>query len=302
MTARGLCDEVRRHCAAVATSARWVHIDVEAAGPTSGVAGLDPATYLLDAPPEEVARYVLIVDAINFGSGWFPTLRPYGEPVTDAIARRLTAHARRRGCWTAAELRALDTREVASVLEQDPTHELMGLYAQALHQLGAWLGERTALDAIAAADGSADRFAAALADGMPFFADRGFYKRAQITANDLVLAGVAAFADVDRLTIFADNLVPHVLRTDGILSYEPQLADAVDGGLLLPAGGEQEREIRACAVHACELLARRAGVPPRTLDNWLWNRGTQPPYSDRPAHLTRTVFYYPPTPTGRNVI
>jgi Potential Queuosine, Q, salvage protein family len=36
----------------------------------------------------------------------------------------------------------------------------------------------------------------------------------------------------------------------------------VDAGLLLPAGGEWEREIRACAVHACELLARRIGVPP----------------------------------------
>jgi hypothetical protein len=248
--------------------------------------------HLLDASAEDVARYVLVMDAINFGSGWFPTLRPYGEPATDAIARRLTAHARRHGgCWTAAELRALDARAVATVLEQDPAHELMGLYAQALNQLGAWLGARSALDAVAAAGGSADRFAAALAHGIPFFDDRGFYKRAQITANDLALAGVAAFADIDELTVFADNLVPHVLSMDGVLIYAPELASAIDAGHLLRAGGEQEREIRACAVHACELLARRAGVPPRTLDNWLWNRGLQPPYSERPAHLTRTVFY-----------
>jgi hypothetical protein len=288
----GLCDEVRRHCAAIAASARWVRIDIGAIVPTSGVAGLDPAVYLLDAPAEEVARNVLIVDAINFGSGWFPTLHPYGELVTDAIARRLADDARRRGgCWTAAELRELNARTVAELLEQDPAHELMRLYAEALNQLGHWLGDRSALDAVAAAGGSADGFAAALADGMPFFDDRGFYKRAQITANDLVLAGVASFADIDRLTIFADNLVPHVLRTDGLLAYAPELAAAVDVGHLLPAGGEQEREIRACAVHACELLARRAGVPPRTLDNWLWNRGSRPPYSERPAHLIRTVFY-----------
>jgi hypothetical protein len=126
---------------------------------------------------------------------------------------------------------------------------------------------------------------------MRFFDDRGFYKRAQITANDLVLAGVASFADIDRLTVFADNLIPHVLRHDGILQYAPELAEAIDAGRLLPAGSEQEREIRACAVHACELLARRAGVPPRTLDNWLWNRGMHSPHSERPAHLTRTVFY-----------
>jgi hypothetical protein len=292
MTIGGLCDEVRRHCAAVAASARWVQIDPGRAVPASGVAGLDADVYLLDAQEEEVARYVLIVDAINFGSGWFPTLRPYGETATDAIARRLTAHARQRGgSWAAAELRALDAGAIASVLDQDPEHELMALYAQALNQLGSWLGERSALDVIAAARGSADRFAAELARGMPFFDDRGFYKRAQITANDLALADVASFADVDQLTAFADNQVPHVLRMDGVLAYEPELAAAVDAKRPLPAGSAQEREIRACAVHACELLARRLGVPPRTLDNWLWNRGQQPPYSERPPHLTRTVFY-----------
>jgi hypothetical protein len=292
MPAGGLCEEVRRHCAAVAASARWVRIDAGAGVPASGIAGLDPGVHLLDAPREEVAQYVLVLDAINFGSGWFPTLSPYGEPATDAIARRLAAHARRRGgCWTAAELRSLDADAVAKVLEQDPAHELMRFYAQALNRLGGWLGERRALDAVGEAGGSADRFAAALVEGMPFFDDRGFYKRAQITANDLVLAGVASFADVDELTVFADNLVPHVLRMDGVLVYAPELASAVDGGHLLPPGGEYEREIRDCAVHACELLARRLGVPPRTLDNWLWNRGQHPPYSERPAHLTRTVFY-----------
>src|SRR5690242_10410203 len=103
----GLCEQVRCHCAAIAASARWVRIEPAASVPASGRAGLDPAIHLLDAPPEHVARYVLVMDAINFGSGWFPTLRPYGEPATDAIARRLTEHARGRGgCWTAAELRA----------------------------------------------------------------------------------------------------------------------------------------------------------------------------------------------------
>jgi hypothetical protein len=287
-----LYDDVRQHCAAVAGAARWVRIELGELVPEAGVAGLDPAVYLLDGPPEEVAQHVLIADAINFGSGWFPTLAPYEENVTDGMARRLSAHARGRGgSWTAAELRGLAARAIAAVLEQDADHPLMALYAEALVGLGAFLGERTGLDVIAAADGSAARLAAALAAGMPFFDDRGFYKRAQIAANDLVLAGVASFADVDRLTIFADNLVPHVLRTDGVLVYAPELAAAVDGGELLEAGGEVERELRACAVHACEQLAARAGVPPRTLDNWLWNRGNEPPYADGTPHLTHTVFY-----------
>jgi hypothetical protein len=293
MSGGDLCEEVRLACAAVAAYARWVRIDLTVPLQAGGVAGLDDDLHYLEAPPEELARYVLVLDAINFGSGWFPTLRvDDGESATNAITRRLTDHARRRGgTWTAAELRALDARQVAALLEQDPAHDLMGLYARALNQLGTWLGDRGALDVVADAGGSAERFARALATGMPFFDDPGFYKRAQITANDLALAGVAEFADVDRLTVFADNLLPHVLRTDGVLVYAPELATVVDAGIELPVGGSMEREIRACTVHACELLARRLDVPPRTLDNWLWNRALQSPYSAGRPHLTRTVYY-----------
>jgi hypothetical protein len=289
----GLSDLVRRRCAEIAASARWVTIDDTALTEPRGVAGLDPELHFLDGPPEEVARYVLVLDAVNFGSGWFESLRlPDGESGTDAITRRLTGHARERGgTWRPAELRALSAADLAEALDQDPAHELMALYAEGLNQLGEWLGERGALDAIAEAGGSAQRFAEMLALGMPFFDDTGFYKRAQIAANDLALAGVASFADVDTLTVFADNLVPHVLRLDGVLRYAPELAERIDAGRLLPAGGGMEREVRACAVHACERLAGRFGVPPRTLDNWLWNRGQQPPYSERPAHRTHTVFY-----------
>jgi hypothetical protein len=125
---------------------------------------------------------------------------------------------------------------------------------------------------------------------MPFFDDRGFYKRAQIVPNDMALTGVATFADLDRLTIFADNLVPHVLRVDGVLHYEPRLAERIDRGELLPPGRE-ETEIRACAVHACELIAARLGVPARVLDTWLWNRGQEPRYKALPRHRTRTTAY-----------
>ena len=128
---------------------------------------------------------------------------------------------------------------------------------------------------------------------MPFFADHGFYKRAQIAANDLQLAGVADFADIDRLTIFADNLVPHVLRLDGVLRLRRRArARAIDAGRELPAG--RRVRARAARLRRARLRGARAralGVPPRTLDNWLWNRGQRPPYSERPAHITRTVFY-----------
>ncbi len=291
MAEPSLPDRVRAHCAAVAGRARWVSIDPAAATATGGVAGLDPAEHLLDGPEEDVARYVLIMDAVNFGSGWFPTLRT-GAEGTAGMTRRLTARFRRDGRpWTPAELRAADAALIAGVLEESPAHPLMTHYAEALRQLGAFLGDRGALDVVRDAGGSAARLAEALAVGMAYFDDPGFYKRAQIAANDLALAGVAEWADIDELTIFADNLVPHVLRLDGVLHYADDLAALVDAGMALPAGGPMETEIRACAVHACELVAARLGVAPRVLDNWLWNRGLEPRYAARPAHLTRTVRY-----------
>jgi hypothetical protein len=176
------------------------------------------------------------------------------------------------------------------VLGQEERNALMALYARALNELGEFLGERSALDVVAEAGGSAERLAESLAAGMPLFDDRGFYKRAQIVPNDFALAGLAEFDDLDRLTIFADNLVPHVLRVDGVLRYDPELAAHIDREELLPRG-EQEEEIRACAVHAGELIAARLGVPPRVLDTWLWNRGQEARYKALPRHRTRTVFY-----------
>jgi hypothetical protein len=290
----GLCDEVRRHCAAVAAEARFVQIHLEAAerigpGPPPQ---LDPDTHYLDGEPEEVAAFLLTLDSINFGSGWFPTLRKRrGRSGYFTMAAGLADRFRAQGPWSAGELRQLDAAAVAEVLGQDADHELMGLYARALNDLGGFLGERGALDVVAAAGGSAERLAEQVAEGMPFFADRGFYKRAQILPHDLVLAGVAEFADVDRLTIFADNLVPHVLRGDGVLEYDLSLSSRIDGGELLEAGSREEVEIRACAVHACEHVAQRLEVPPRILDGWLWNRGQQLRYKARPRHRTRCVWY-----------
>ena len=280
-----LTDRVRRHCADVAATARHVRIDPEAEVAAGGISGLNPALHYLEGSRADVARYVLILDAINFGSGWFGEL----ETTTDAITERLTTHTRERGApWTAAELRALDAAAVGETLGLAADHQLTGLYTAGLNHLGMFLSDGSILDLLGF---SAELLAERLAVGMPFFDDRGFYKRAQIAANDLHLAGVVDFPDVGRLTVFADNLVPHVLRLDGVLHYSDELAEQVDALQELPAGGEFERELRACAVHACEQLARRLDVTPALLDNWLWNRGRHPPYSERPAHITRTVYY-----------
>jgi hypothetical protein len=272
----GLCERVRRHCASVAESARDVTIDASVEIEAGGVSGLDAELHFLEGPPGDVGRYVLILDAVNFGSGWFAAI----GTDTNALTERLTAYTRARGePWTVEELRALRAEHVGAALGMDPAHELTLLYAQGLNQLGAWLPRELG--------SSAEALAESLAE-MPFFDDAGFYKRAQIAANDLHLAGVAEFGDIGELTVFADNLVPHVLRRAGVLRYSAELAALVDAGIELPAGSRHEQEIRACAVHACELIARRLGVAPALLDNWLWNRGLDLP--GRP-HITRTTFY-----------
>ena len=69
-----------------------------------------------------------------------------------------------------------------------------------------------------------------------------------------------------------------------------QVRELGDSGELLEPGGA-EREIRACAVTACEAIAAELGVPPRVLDNWLWNRGQEPRYKAIPRHRTRTTAY-----------
>jgi Potential Queuosine, Q, salvage protein family len=288
-----LTDDVRAACREIAASASHVTIDFDALGELEPgePPALDADRHYLEGSPDDVADFMLVLDSINFGSGWFPTLskRP-GLSGYFTIASSLTDFWRSDGGWSVAELPALTAEAVASVLGQDAGHELMALYAEALRDLGGFLRGRRALEVVEEAEGSAERLAALLAGGMPFFDDVGFWKRAQITANDLALAGVAGFHDLDRLTIFADNLVPHVLRVDGVLVYAPELAARIDAGELLPPGGE-EREVRGCAVHACELLSARLAIPARLLDTALWNRGQAPRYKAVPRHRTRTVFY-----------
>jgi len=289
----GLTDEVRAACAEIAGTARHVRIDEErlAAVDPGPPPELDRERHYLEGAPEDVADFMLILDSINFGSGWFPTLRKRaGMSGYLTVASSLTDFWRSSGGWSVDELRAVKADALAGVLGQEPGHELMTLYADALRALGRFLDGRRALELVSSAGGSAERLASMLAAGMVFFDDAGFWKRAQIVPNDLALAGVAEFHDLDRLTVCADNLVPHVLRVDGALAYEPALAAHIDAGELLPPG-EDEREIRGCAVHACELLAARLEMPARLLDVALWTKGQAPEYKAVPRHRTRTVFY-----------
>ena len=249
------------------------------------------------------AAFWLTLDAINFGSGWFPTLRkPAGRSGYWTIAEGLRQQFDRHGPWSAAALTELDATTVAKALRQDAGHELMELFAVSLRDFGAHVAEEHGGSFEALVDdarGSAVALVEQLA-GWDCFADSSrynghtvpFLKRAQIAAADLARSDVARFGDMRRLTMFADNLVPHVLRLDGILAFEPELVARIEREELIEHGSPEEVEIRACAVQAVELMV--AAVPERTaaeVDQLLWNRGQGRRYKASPRHRSRCTAY-----------
>ena len=312
---------LREAAGEVARRARHVRIANEAVEELAGLLArerppppsLDPAQRGLGGEKNTVA-YVLTLNAINFGSGWFPHLtKRNGLSGYLSIASALRERFEREGPWTAAELVRLRAADCARVFGQTlvpPVSELMELFAQALGDLGSFLAREYAGSSagpVEAAGGSAERLVRSLAR-MPLYRDVAryegfevpFYKRAQITCSDLAEAlggrGLGRFDDIDRLTLFADNLVPHVLRSFGVLLYSPDLAKRIDAEELIPSGSEEEVEIRAVALHAVERLAgscvhRGWRVSPRRLDHLLWSRGQSPLVKVRLRHRTRCPYY-----------
>jgi hypothetical protein len=297
-------DEIRTACATVAARARRVQIRREAIAAYAAALprAASPAPEdAVDGTPEERAAFWLTLDAINFGSGWFPTLRKRpGHSGYHTIAAGLRERFAARGPWTATELAAVETREIASVLDQDPDHELMGLFARSLRDLGRHVrDEHQGRFIDVAAGDSAVALVTRLAT-WDCFKDVSTYeglrvpflKRAQIAAADLARAGVADFPDLARLTMFADNLVPHVLRLDGILEFDPALVDRIERKELIEHGSPEEVEIRACALHAVELtVAAGAGRCATEVDQILWLRGQAPRYKAVPRHRSRCTAY-----------
>ncbi len=310
MTDQTIVDEIRSACAWVAERATHVELHraaIEAYADSLDVIptddGADPAAHLTGGNREDRAAFWLTLDAINFGSGWFPTLRKRpGHSGYLTVAGGLKDRFADRGPWAATELANLEAWDIAQVLDQDPGHELMGLFASSLRDLGGHVAtehDGRFAATVDAAGGSAVTLARTLS-GWASFADVSrydgrevpFLKRAQIVGADLHRAGVTRFADLHRLTMFADNLVPHVLRLDGVLSFEDALVERIDRGELIGHGSPEEVEIRACAVHAVELIAAaRPDSCAADIDQMLWLRGAEARYKARPRHRARCTAY-----------
>ena len=252
--------------------------------------------------PEATAAFAICMNAINFGSGWWPTIRKRpGHSGYATMAAGVRERFASGGPWSIEELRAMEPEAIAKVVGQDPKHPLMPQFAAALRDVGnrlqtdhagRFLGPAEAAEsmpALAATFAAWDAFA-----DVSRYDDREipFYKRAQLAAADLHRAGVADLPGLDRLTAFADNLVPHVLRIDGVLHLDPNLTDQIETEQLLEHGSPEEVELRACAVHAVELLAATGdgSLTPAEIDGVLWNRGRRR-YKTAPRPRSRTTAY-----------
>jgi hypothetical protein len=312
---------IREACAEVTRRARMVRIEgAELERFASLLAQhrpqppqLDPA-HLAFADEATSVAFCVTLNAINFGSGYFPHLKKRGElSGYRTVATALRQRFEREGAYSAAQLKRVMRADCAALFGQDEAGEageLMEMFASAWNELGDYLhgSYGGAFEGpIKEARGSAERLVRLLAR-MPRYQDVATYqgfrvpflKRAQITCADLATAlrgrGLGRFDDLAKLTIFADNLVPHTLRMLGVLSYDHMLLNKIEREEVLESGCEEEVEIRAVALHAVELLsaacARRGyAIPPHKLDLLLWSRGQSPQIKARPRHRTRCTYY-----------
>ena len=265
---------------------------------------------------EATLLYFLTLEAINFGSGYFPHLKTnVAGSGYFTVAKAWKNYFEQNPPMTAEKLAQLTANDCLIIFGQSKENilivELMDFFAVALNQVGVFLLDHFAGSVklmFEAAANSAEKLVNLLIQ-IPCFQDFAMYgnlrvpilKRPQIAVADISLAfgnqGLGYFKDLDQLTIFADNMVPHVLRCDGILTYEAALANIVNNQKLVKAGSPMEVEIRACAIHVVELLKakfkqRGFDFTSVDLDYLLWNQGQAPYYeSTYPIHLTRTIFY-----------
>lgn len=316
---RAFFDELRSGFAFVAAHADHVRIDETAL--TRAVQDLpdqppanvfDPEHHYLSQDREAAASYVMLLDALNFGSGFKPFLVAEGwelidgsiyytqsKRLKDTFAQESLGVAKLSG-WTVDDIAAI------FALPQGPNARAWAeLAVRSAHQLAHMIAEHyqgSFSRFVEAAGGSVFPLVSTLAhlscyDDKASYKGRlvGFYKRAQITAMDLHLAwrqyDEVLFSDTDELTIFADNAVPASLRALGVLDISPELAARIDRQELLPAGSAEEVELRACAAHAVELLAAAKHMRVADIDHILWHQSAEGRLKGVPSHRTKTLFY-----------
>lgn len=301
-----MIETLRDKVAAVAAQAQYVTIRAEKiADYTAALLKKYPLITQMNDNHYLSANYVFALDSINFGSAWFDDVLTY-----ERVARGLK-HAFMQDEMNTPEKWMQATPDILRQIFTLPPgkyDELLKLFAHHLNTSGLMIHDfydNDVMYLLEESQASAARLVNILGR-WPTFHDMArlgdleipFMKRPQILAADMYLTfqgqGLGAFADISKLTIFADNMVPHVLRCEGVLEYAPDLAARIDAGDEIPAGSREEIEIRAVAIHAVELMQQTVasrGITSINLDHILWHKGEEPAIAGKPAHKTRSVWY-----------
>ncbi|CAN6450301.1 unnamed protein product [Victoria cruziana] len=250
-------------------------------------------------------QYLFVLDALNF-CFWPDEELDYSH-LASGLKRALEND---KSAFDADRLQSYTGQELRAMLKWPRPLPLEDERIRLLHEVGLEL-ERSfqgkAINLVEHCGKSAVTLVDLITRHFPGFRDHSvykghqvfLYKRAQIFVADLWGAfkgeGYGAFGDISSLTIFADYIVPAVLRQYGVLNYDLSLAKEIDSSCEISAGSEREVEIRACSIYAIEkmkdLIKAKLGqrVLSIELDLWLWALGVQS--QSLRHHRTLSIYY-----------
>ena len=302
-------------------SKQWIHEVAMARGQQVPSSPLWDNTYHFYDGTERTVNWLLLLDALNFcfwaekgHDRW--RISYNGETLNGYWAE---AAALKRAVeegiplWDANYLSTISEDAVASIFRPIEGSDSIPLFEQRVkhtREVGRILQENYEgqfVKAIQQVNNNAVTLVHELAWNFASFNDvvryRGhevrFFKRAQICVADIFSAfggkQWGAFTNLHKLTIFADYKLPQILRHYGTLAYHPALAMLVDNQELLEQGSEEEVEIRAATIWACELLRRAMhqqgySMNASDIDSRLWSL-SQNTKDMRPYHRVYTQFY-----------
>ena len=247
-------------------------------------------------PPELVTDFVLVASCLNFAFTDLDTHEVWtwmGHSDADGLHAALHRAGPEvlHGEW----LVSVSAERLGEIL---PGLQMLDERAAILREVGEVLVERWdgRFANVVASVGDVESYLRVLTSEFPRFDDVPFWKLAQLSAWILHIEGAVQWPDLERLTAFADYIVPAALRVLGVLRYSEALARAVDAWTPIEAGSPWEVEIRAATVWACHELAlavnrlrpAELAVVDAQIDARLWL-----PFhtSHMPHHLTRTIYY-----------
>jgi len=264
---------------------------------------------------EELLNYIFTLNAINFGSGLSSTWenkRKYKNSSFKSVALSLRKLAQSKVVLDANFAKNVTEEKVAEIIKLNANFELVKMFTKSLNELGKFIHERygsySNLINSFKPKTRANDLVMLLYKNLSCYRDVYrfnnfdvyFLKRAQILVNDLYLAfdgkGYGEIEDVNKLTMFADNLLPHFFRINEILIYNNSLLQKINNGVLIKKGSKEEIEIRAFAVQVVEKLKellnkKSSNLISAEIDWYIWEKAHDEKYKKIPRHKTKTFFY-----------